>query len=318
VKPGDVVPDFSLTDQNGKTQTLSSLRGPKGLMLVFYQSADWCTYCKTQLVEMDQNYDELRKQGLGLAAISYDSPAILKNFAERRKIRYPLLSDADSAVIRAFGVLNEKVEKSNAFFGIPHPVTFVTDAGGKVKDKYFEQSAQERQTLAGLLVRNFGVAAGAAGSSATAKHVKLGLNASTGVVRSGQRVALVVEVEIPKGYHLYAPGVDGYIAVDWSMTESPLFRSHEVSYPASRILYLKAIDEKVPVYEGRARLVRDVTIGAGKGLTIGQDVKIEGTFKYQACSDRLCYPPETVPLTWVMKFEGHDTVRVPAELQKLK
>jgi peroxiredoxin len=40
-KPGAKFPAFSLQDQNGKAQTLASLRGPKGLMLVFHRSADW-------------------------------------------------------------------------------------------------------------------------------------------------------------------------------------------------------------------------------------------------------------------------------------
>jgi peroxiredoxin len=38
---GDRVPDFSLKDQNGHAQTLQSIMGPKGAMLVFYRSADW-------------------------------------------------------------------------------------------------------------------------------------------------------------------------------------------------------------------------------------------------------------------------------------
>jgi hypothetical protein len=38
---GQRVPDFSLQDQNGKTQTLRSIMGPKGAMLVFVRSADW-------------------------------------------------------------------------------------------------------------------------------------------------------------------------------------------------------------------------------------------------------------------------------------
>ena len=40
-EPGTRVPDFSAPDQNGKTQTLQSIMGPKGAMLVFYRSADW-------------------------------------------------------------------------------------------------------------------------------------------------------------------------------------------------------------------------------------------------------------------------------------
>lgn len=38
---GERVPDFKLQDQNGKTQTLHSIMGPKGAMLVFNRSADW-------------------------------------------------------------------------------------------------------------------------------------------------------------------------------------------------------------------------------------------------------------------------------------
>jgi len=38
---GERVPDFSLTDQNGKALTLQSIMGPKGAMLVFFRSADW-------------------------------------------------------------------------------------------------------------------------------------------------------------------------------------------------------------------------------------------------------------------------------------
>lgn len=40
-KPGEKFPAFTLQDQNGRSQTLESLRGPKGLMLVFHRSADW-------------------------------------------------------------------------------------------------------------------------------------------------------------------------------------------------------------------------------------------------------------------------------------
>ncbi len=41
VKIGQTVPGFRLTDQNGQPRTLQDLRGPKGLMLVFFRSADW-------------------------------------------------------------------------------------------------------------------------------------------------------------------------------------------------------------------------------------------------------------------------------------
>src|SRR5713101_172865 len=71
---GERVPDVSLRDQNGKVWTLRSIMGPKGAMLVFYRSADWCPYCKTQLLDLQSRLEEIRGQGFGLAAISYDPP----------------------------------------------------------------------------------------------------------------------------------------------------------------------------------------------------------------------------------------------------
>jgi len=41
VAKGDRIPEFQLSDQNGRVQTFESVRGPKGAMLVFYRSADW-------------------------------------------------------------------------------------------------------------------------------------------------------------------------------------------------------------------------------------------------------------------------------------
>ena len=51
------------------------------------------------------------RHGIKLAAISYDSPAIMKDFAERHKIEFPLLADPDSEIIRRFNVLNTQASE---------------------------------------------------------------------------------------------------------------------------------------------------------------------------------------------------------------
>ena len=63
-------------------------------------------------------------------AISYDSVDDLHEFSTKRKIKFPLLSDKDSKVIREFGVLNDDASGRQA--GIPHPGTFVVGPSGKV------------------------------------------------------------------------------------------------------------------------------------------------------------------------------------------
>ena len=49
-------------------------------MLVFSRSMDWCPFCKTQAVELQGRLAELRSQGLGVAIITYDPPAVLADF----------------------------------------------------------------------------------------------------------------------------------------------------------------------------------------------------------------------------------------------
>ena len=62
---GQAVPDFRLVDQCGRTWTRDSLMGPNGLMLVFSRSADWCPYCKTQMLELQSRAEEIKSRGLG-------------------------------------------------------------------------------------------------------------------------------------------------------------------------------------------------------------------------------------------------------------
>src|SRR5581483_6208376 len=104
--------EFSLPDQHGKVWSLSSIMGPKGAMLVFYRSADWCPYCKTELIDLQSRVKELQARGYGVAAISYDRVQVLADFSVRRGITFPLLSDAGSATIRAYGILNPVPEEA--------------------------------------------------------------------------------------------------------------------------------------------------------------------------------------------------------------
>ena len=57
-------------------------------------------------MELQDRVEELRAQGIGVAAISYDSEQVLADFSQRRGITFPLLSDDDSRVITEYGLLN--------------------------------------------------------------------------------------------------------------------------------------------------------------------------------------------------------------------
>ena len=271
-------------------------------------------------MELEQNRGEFLKLGLGLAAVSYDSEAVLHTFAGRKGIHFPLLSDQDSKIIRELGILNETVEKTNPNFGIPYPGSFVLDSKGVIVAKYFEDDYRQRYTAADLLMHQFGVIPAQARSDVQGKQLKLTAAASNAVVTVGQRVALTLDIELKPNMHVYAPGVEGYIPIDWTMNESDAGQEHAVSFPKPEMLHLPAIDETMPVYTGRFRLTRDVTIGSADKVKPFVDgsgyLTLEGMLRYQACDDRVCYIPQNLPVKWTLQFQDLDRQRVPAELQR--
>ena len=102
-------------------------------------------------MELQGRYADITRQGLGLVAISYDSPDTLRKFTGSRGITFPLVSDPGSAIIRRYGLLNDTVDPKSPTYGIPHPGTFILDRRGVVQSRFFEDAYQERFTAATIL-----------------------------------------------------------------------------------------------------------------------------------------------------------------------
>ncbi len=262
---------------------------------------------------MEQQKQAYRNQGIGLAALSYDRAELLKNFAARQGITYPLLSDPDSRVIRAFGILNQNYRPGQIPYGVPFPGTYVIDERGVVRDKFFEADDIERYSASSILVRDFG-AAGGGKTEIKTRHLKLITAASDATVWPGSRVTLMLDLELKPAMHVYAPGVvGGYIPADWKMEESQSWLALPAAYPASQMLNLPVIHETVPVYKDRAHLTRDLIVAQG---AFPGELVVEGAFRYQACDDRKCYAPQTVPVSWTFQVQPLDRVRAPANLRR--
>ncbi|MBM3811343.1 MAG: redoxin domain-containing protein [Acidimicrobiia bacterium] len=236
-------------------------------------------------------------------------------------INLPLLSDRDSAVIRAFGILNDNVPAGTPFHGVPFPGTYIVNPDGVVQSKFFEDDYRERFTAGAILERVYNVA-GTTRTEIETKHLKLANWASNQTVFGGSRVRLTLEIDLPKGMHVYAPGVQSsYIPIDWKIPESKAWLAFDAIYPKPRTLHLPAIKESAPVFEGKFRLERDLTIAQANELTSlltsGNNLTVEAAFRYQACDDKLCYTPQTVPLKWTFTVQQSDRQRVPTELRKV-
>src|SRR6266852_6167115 len=238
---GQKAPAFSARDQFGREQTLDTLKGPKGTVLLFYRSADWCPYCKGQLIQLQAAKERFEKQGIKLAGISYDSVEILKYFSDRRKIDFPLLSDPDSKIIRMYQVLNSEAIGPNA--GMARPGYFFLDPEGMIREKFFEAKYRERLTGNTLLSKLFPELGEEVTDNVEAPHLQLSVGQSDRVAVPGNLVTLTAEVRLPPDVHVYAPGTKGYKTVKLVVDPLPDFELRQASYPAAKILYLPAIKE---------------------------------------------------------------------------
>ncbi|SDH50288.1 thioredoxin-dependent thiol peroxidase [Winogradskyella thalassocola] len=131
LKVGDKAPDFSATDEQGNTISLSDYNGKK-LVVFFYPKAS-TPGCTAEACNLNDNYDRFKAQGYEILGVSADSAKRQSNFKNKYEFQYPLLADEDKAVIEAFGVWGPKKFMGKEYDGI-HRTTFVIDENGIIKD----------------------------------------------------------------------------------------------------------------------------------------------------------------------------------------
>jgi peroxiredoxin len=124
---GTEAPDFSLRDQNNEVVTLSSFRGSKAVLLVFYPWA-FTSICTGELGQIRDRIDEFANDAVQVLTLSIDSSFVHKIFAQRDELNYPLLADfwPHGAVAQAYGVFNPDA-------GVSNRGTFLIDRDGIIR-----------------------------------------------------------------------------------------------------------------------------------------------------------------------------------------
>ena len=291
-------------------------------------------------MELQERQEELRGRGLRVVAISYDTEEVLSDFATRRGITFPLLSDDDSAVITDFGIFNTVAAEavgpnrddsavvadaakyvsvfgaSQMIVGTPFPGTFMLDGQGRVTSRFFEAFYRERNTTANVMLRlGVGLSPIAAIEGSPA-HLKLTAYPSNPNITVGTRFSVAVDIEPNENMHLYAPGAEqmGYRVVGLTLAEVPHIRFEPVEFPDSEIYHFEPLDERVPVYQQPFTLLQEAIVSgepeAAEALAEIDAVTLTGTLDYQACDDTLCFDPVSVPLSFTLDVETLDRQRV--------
>jgi hypothetical protein len=204
--------------------------------------------------------------------------------------------------------------------GFARPGYFFIDTNGIIREKLFEAKYRERLTGNSIIAKLFPELGQEVTETVEAPHLRLALEQSdlTGV--PGTRITLVAEVRLPADVHVYAPGTQGYKPIKLTIDAMREMEFKPAVYPASKTLYLPAIKEKVPVFEGTFRISQDVKVSSSSEFwgSLGKDGKvfaIAGKLEYQACDKTICFLPTSVPVKWELHVFPLDRTRAPVEIR---
>ena len=155
VNAGDRAPDFSGATADGKRIGLADFRGRKPLVLYFYPKDNTPT-CTKEACSFRDHAGEIAAAGGEVVGVSNDGPEAHKKFIADHRLNFPLLSDGDGAIAKAFGVA-----RLGGFLSgwiPPRRVTFVIDREGVVRrviesefsaQKHIDGAIEALKSLAG-------------------------------------------------------------------------------------------------------------------------------------------------------------------------
>ncbi len=135
-------------------------------------------------------------------------------------------------------------------------------------------------------------------------HLKLTPHPIDVVVAPGDRTSLVIDIEPGEGMHVYAPGAESYRIVAVTLAAQPFVRVLPIQYPPSEIYVFAPLNERIPAYQKPFTLRQDLVLEAHPqaqaALRGKASLVVKGTLDYQACDDKVCFNPVSVPLSWTL------------------
>ncbi len=143
VDAGQAAPDFTARTQSGETLRLGDLRGR--VVVVFFYPKDNTPVCTREACAFRDAYEDFAQAGAVVIGISSDSDESHSAFADRHRLPYHLVSDADGALRSLFGV-----PKTLGLF--PGRTTYVIDRQGIVRNVLSAAFASDRHVQESLAV----------------------------------------------------------------------------------------------------------------------------------------------------------------------
>jgi peroxiredoxin Q/BCP len=130
LEAGDIAPEFTLDDQDGASVSLGDFAGKK--TIVYFYPAASTPGCTTQACDFRDNINSLKSAGYQVLGVSKDNLDDLKKFQKEQGLNFPLLSDPDLTIHKAYGAWGEKSLYGKTVVGTLRS-TFVVGEDGKVE-----------------------------------------------------------------------------------------------------------------------------------------------------------------------------------------
>ena len=120
---GNPAPDFTLQDSVGNSYSLSSYKEKNPVIIYFYPKAG-TPGCTKQACGIRDSFGKFKENEIVVLGISVDSKESIKDFINDNELNFPLLSDENKEVSKAYGVLNN--------IGLDSRITFIVDKNGNI------------------------------------------------------------------------------------------------------------------------------------------------------------------------------------------
>ncbi len=141
LQPGDTAPDFTLEDADGRPVTLSeTLKSAGKRVVLYFYPAAMTPGCTTQACDFRDNFRDFDAAGFTVVGISPDTSDKLAEFRDKEGLTFPLLSDPDKSVLRAYGAFGEKKNYGRTVQGVIRS-TVIINAEGTVEKALYNVKA---------------------------------------------------------------------------------------------------------------------------------------------------------------------------------
>ena len=166
LKVGDVAPEFTAKDQDGKTISLKQALKKGPVVMLFYRG-QWCPFCNKQLSHFSDSLPMLTAKGATILAIAPETAENVKKTVEKTKSSFPVLEDAGLAIMKSYKVnfaVDEMTVTKYKGYGIdfdvangsnganlPVPATYIIGKDGIIKYVFFNTDYRKRASVQDIL-----------------------------------------------------------------------------------------------------------------------------------------------------------------------